>query len=82
MKNILNRKFFALLALVATFVLPVVAFAADDEPAAAAVAGDSSGWIILSIMILIFFIGCIALLAMGSGLAAAMIGYKLGKEDE
>ncbi len=82
MKNVLNRKFFTLLALVATFVLPVVAFAADDEPAATAVSGDGSGWIVVSIMIIVFFVLCISFLAFGAGLSAAMIGYKLGKEDE
>ena len=83
MKNLLNRKFVALLALFATFVLPVIAFAADEEPTAEAVAaGDGSGWIVVGLMVIVFFVLCISFLAFGAGLSAAMIGYKLGKEDE
>ncbi len=78
MKNVLNRKFIALLALVATFVLPVVAFAQDDEAVNMAV----GGWVVTGIMILVIFVLCVSFLAFGTGLSAAMIGYKLGKEDE
>ena len=83
MKSLLNKKFAGLITLIAIFLLPVIAFAADEEPATEAVAsGDGSGWVVLGIMVIIFFVLCISLLAMGSGLAAAMIGYKLGKEEE
>ena len=82
MKIVMNRKFIALLALVSTFVLPVIAFAADEEPASTAVAGSGAGWIVSLLLILIFFVLCISFLAFGTGLSAAMIGYKLGKEDE
>ena len=79
MKNLLNHKFIALLALFTTFVLPVVAFAQDEEAAVDMAAG---GWVVVSLMIIIFFVLCVSFLAFGTGLSAAMIGYKLGKEDE
>lgn len=77
MKSILNRKFVVLSAMLLTFLMPISAFAADD-PAAV---GGGSGWVVTLLMILIFFVLGVAILAMGLGLAAAMIGYKLGKED-
>ena len=79
MKNLLNRKFVALLAVFATFVLPVVAFAQDDEAAIDMAVG---GWVVTGILVLVVFVLCLAFLAFGTGLSAAMIGYKLGKEDE
>lgn len=77
MKNFLNRKKIAFLALVATFVLPVVALAADD-PASA----GSGGWIVTGVMIIVFFVLGTAILTVGVGLGAAMLGYKMGKSDE
>ena len=83
MKTLLNKKFAGLITLIAMLLLPVIAFAADEEPATeVAASGDGSGWVIVGLFIVVFFVLFVSLLAMGSGLAAAMIGYKLGKEDE
>lgn len=72
MKNLLNRKFVASLALAATFLLPVIAFAADGEPVTPM--DGVTRWVLLCMFGLIAFVAMVGvLIGIGSGVAGILL---------
>lgn len=77
MKNILNRKFIVLSAMLLTFLMPLSAFAADDPASANVGLGVALGLIALVLILL----GVVAVIAAVS-LGIIGIGYALSNSEE
>ena len=69
MKTVMNRKLFALLVLVATFVLPVAAFAQDDPDSTGAMVSLGIIGLVLAIIAVVAVIGAVSLGIIGIGWA-------------